>query len=56
VRDESIGVTGKMSEPAIITGDEAREKSLEELFAQLESGPQGLAGAEAGRRLVLGAG
>jgi H+-transporting ATPase len=40
-----------MSELAIITGDEAKEKSVEDLFAQLDSSPQGLTSAEAQRRM-----
>ena len=31
-----------MSEPTIISGDEAKQKSPEELFAALASSPQGL--------------
>ncbi len=41
-----------MAELAIITGDEAKEKSVEDLFTQLHSSPQGLTGAEAARRLA----
>ena len=41
-----------MSEPTIISGDEAKQKSPEELFAQLASSPQGLSSAEAEARLV----
>jgi H+-transporting ATPase len=37
---------------AIITGNEAEEKSAEELFSQLHSSPQGLNSAEAERRLT----
>jgi H+-transporting ATPase len=41
-----------MTEPTIITGDEAKEKSVEDLFSQLDSSPQGLTSAEAERRLA----
>jgi H+-transporting ATPase len=41
-----------MSEIAIIAADEAKEKSIEDLFAMLESGPQGLTSAEAEKRLA----
>ena len=41
-----------MPEPVIISGDEAKQKSAAELFAQLAGSPQGLSGAEAGERLV----
>jgi H+-transporting ATPase len=40
-----------MPEPTIISGDEAKQKSPEELFAALGSSPQGLSGAEAETRL-----
>jgi hypothetical protein len=38
-------------EPALISGDEAKLKSLEELFSELASMPQGLSKAEAEARL-----
>ena len=41
-----------MSELAIVTGDEAKETSVEDLFARLDSSPQGLTVAEAERRLA----
>jgi H+-transporting ATPase len=41
-----------MPELTIITGDEAKEKSAEDLFAQLDSSPQGLTSAEAETRLA----
>ena len=41
-----------MAEQIIISGDEAKEKSTENLFAQLDSSPQGLTGDEAERRLA----
>jgi H+-transporting ATPase len=41
-----------MAEPTIITGDEAKGKSVQDLFTQLDSSPQGLTGAEAERRLA----
>jgi H+-transporting ATPase len=40
-----------MPEPVIISGDEAKQKSREELFHQLDSTPQGLSSAEAEARL-----
>jgi H+-transporting ATPase len=40
-----------MPEPTIISGDEAKQKSPEELFAALGGSPQGLSGAEAETRL-----
>jgi len=40
-----------MPEPTIISGDEAKQKSPEELFAALGGSPQGLSGAEADTRL-----
>jgi H+-transporting ATPase len=41
-----------MSELAIITGEEAEGKSIEDLFTQLDSSPQGLTSAEAEKRLA----
>ena len=41
-----------MPEPTIISGDEAKQKSPEELFAELASSPQGLSSAEAEARLA----
>jgi H+-transporting ATPase len=41
-----------MSELAIITGEEAKGKSIEDLFSQLDSSPQGLTSAEAQKRLA----
>jgi H+-transporting ATPase len=41
-----------MAELTIITGDEAKGQSLEELFAHLASSPKGLSTAEAGSRLA----
>jgi H+-transporting ATPase len=41
-----------MSELDIITGEEAKGKSVENLFAQLDSSLQGLTSAEAERRLA----
>jgi H+-transporting ATPase len=40
-----------MSEPIIISRDEAKQKSPEQLFAELTSSPQGLSSAEAEARL-----
>jgi H+-transporting ATPase len=42
-----------MTEPIPISGDEAKEKSIEDLFARLGSTPEGLTSAEAERRLSL---
>jgi H+-transporting ATPase len=41
-----------MAEMVIITGDEAKENSTEDLFTRLDSSPQGLTSAEADRRLA----
>jgi H+-transporting ATPase len=41
-----------MPEAVIITGDEAKQKSPAELFAELASSPKGLSGAEAEARLA----
>jgi H+-transporting ATPase len=41
-----------MATLTIITGDEAEEKSAEDLFSQLESNPQGLTSADAETRLT----
>jgi H+-transporting ATPase len=41
-----------MSELTIITGDEAKEKSAEDLFTLLNSSPKGLSGSEAESRLT----
>ena len=41
-----------MVEPVIITGDEAKEKSAGDLFAQLNSSPKGLSSEEAEERLA----
>jgi H+-transporting ATPase len=41
-----------MSEPAVITADEAKERSVEDLFNKLDSRPQGLTTDEAERRLA----
>jgi len=41
-----------MSEPTIISGEETKQKSPEELFAELASSPQGLSSAEAEARLA----
>jgi H+-transporting ATPase len=40
-----------LTEPTIITGEEAQQKSVDDLFTQLDSSPQGLTSAEAERRL-----
>ena len=40
-----------MSEPVIISSDEAKQKTSEALFTQLDSSPQGLSSAEAAARL-----
>jgi H+-transporting ATPase len=40
-----------MVERVVITGDEAREKTAEDLFRRLDSSPEGLTAAEAARRL-----
>jgi H+-transporting ATPase len=42
----------EMVEPVIITGDEAKEKSAGDLFAQLNSSPKGLSSEEAEERLA----
>jgi H+-transporting ATPase len=42
----------EMVEPAIITGDEAKEKRAENLFGQLNSSPKGLSSEEAEKRLT----
>ncbi|MGC8492900.1 MAG: cation-transporting P-type ATPase [Syntrophobacteraceae bacterium] len=41
-----------MSRLVIISGEEARQKSAEELFSELGTGPQGLSDAEAAERLA----
>jgi H+-transporting ATPase len=41
-----------MTEPTLITGDEAEEKSTEDLFTQLDSSPKGLSSSEAETRLT----
>jgi H+-transporting ATPase len=41
-----------MAEPTMVTGDEAKEKSPEDLFTLLASSPQGLSAAEAQERLT----
>ena len=41
-----------MPGPVIITGDEAKEKSAEDLFGWLDSSPNGLTAAEAAKRLA----
>ncbi|MEJ2166343.1 MAG: plasma-membrane proton-efflux P-type ATPase [Desulfobacterales bacterium] len=41
-----------MDEPTLITGDEAEEKSVEDLFTQLDSNPKGLSSSEAEARLT----
>ncbi len=41
-----------MAEPTIISSDQAKEESADDLFARLGSGPEGLSSSEAGKRLA----
>jgi H+-transporting ATPase len=40
-----------MAEPTIISSDQAKEESVDDLFTRLGSGPEGLSGSEAEKRL-----
>jgi H+-transporting ATPase len=42
-----------MAQPTIISGDEAKKESVDDLFSRLESSRQGLTSAEVERRLAL---
>ena len=41
-----------MADPTVITGDEAKKKSADDLFSLLDSSPRGLTREEAERRLT----
>ena len=41
-----------MAESIIITGDDAKEKCVEDLFTRLDSSPKGLSSTEVARRLA----